>query len=92
MWLAAVRQNGFVLKLHESLKTEAICLAAVKEDGCALQFVPETMKTEHICLLALQRNSEAFKYVPEHLKARVKEEFLKNILPEIQQYKVSVIP
>jgi hypothetical protein len=35
-----------------------------------------------VCLAAMQFNSWAFKYVPEHLKDKMKEKYLKNILPK----------
>jgi hypothetical protein len=91
--LAAVEQNSLSIEfVPDSLKTDNMCFCAVIADGRMLEFVPEAMKTEDICLHAVQKNSGAFKYVPEHLKSRVKEEFLKNILPEIQRYKLVYDP
>jgi hypothetical protein len=48
------------------VQTEAMCLAAVRQDGWLLQYVH--VKTPEICLAAVQRNGNALMYVPEELK------------------------
>ena len=49
-------------------RTQVICLAAVKLNGCALAHVPEQEKTPELCLAAVQQNTYALEYVPVHLK------------------------
>ena len=48
-----------------SLRTEAVCLAAVAKNGLSLEFVPETMRTEAVCSKAIQQNELAQIYVSE---------------------------
>ena len=43
-------------------------MAAVKNSGSALEYVPEAMKTEELCITAVQNASGALQYVPEALK------------------------
>jgi hypothetical protein len=38
-------------------------LAAVQEDGYALQYVAESRQSEAVCLAAVQRNGYALQYV-----------------------------
>ncbi len=51
-----------------SLKTLDACLAAVTEDGRALQFVPEAMKTPDVCAVAVRNDGTALQFVPEKLR------------------------
>ena len=45
-YLAAVRKDGLALANVPSIfKTDDICLAAVKENSAALQYVPTELKT-----------------------------------------------
>ena len=50
------------------ITNEAEALAAVKEDGAALRYVPDELKTAELCLEAVKRNQWAIQYVPEELK------------------------
>ncbi len=52
----------------ESSRTPALCLAAVLEDGLALQFVPEAFRTAEICLEGVRRRGWMLEHVPEDLK------------------------
>jgi tetratricopeptide (TPR) repeat protein len=48
--------------------TAETCLAAVSNDGNALQFVPEGLKTPEICLAAVKLSGMALWCVPENFK------------------------
>ena len=41
---------------------------AVKQDGLALQAVPERLMTEEMCVTAVLRVPEALRWVPDRLK------------------------
>jgi hypothetical protein len=49
------------------ITTTKEALAAVKEDGSALEFVPENFITAELCLAAVQQDRHALNYVPEYL-------------------------
>jgi hypothetical protein len=53
------------------LRSEAVCLAAVKEDGFALRYVPEELKSEELCLAAVRQNGDALQFVPMELRGAV---------------------
>ena len=55
--------EAFIKKLVASKEWEKICLAAVKQDGYALEFVNE--QTAAICLAAVKQDVCALKYVKE---------------------------
>ncbi|MHB9293480.1 hypothetical protein Holit_02604 [Hollandina sp. SP2] len=40
-------------------KTPELCLAAVQNDGGALEYVPEKLKNQELCLTAVQQNYDA---------------------------------
>jgi hypothetical protein len=48
--------------------TAEMCLAAVKQNGEALQYVPEELRTAELCLAAVQDDGMALAYVPEELQ------------------------
>jgi hypothetical protein len=54
----------------EELKTEAVCKAAVTQDGSALMYVPEELKTEAVCKAAVTRNGFALWRVPKTVSPR----------------------
>ena len=57
--LRGVDKHFIPLKfVPETIRTEAICLAAVKENGYSLQYVPEAMKTEALCLAAVEQKEK----------------------------------
>src|SRR3990167_11484085 len=49
---------------------EAVCLAAVRQNGWALQCVPELLCTETVCLEAVRQYGRALEYVPEPLRTK----------------------
>ena len=58
-------------------QTPELCLAAVKENGLALQFVKN--KTAKICLEAVKQNRDAIKYVKDTTIHEFLEYYLKDI-------------
>ena len=60
------KYNPFALQYVDE-QTEAICLAAVKQDGFALRFVKK--QTEAICHAAVKQNGYALCYVHEQTEA-----------------------
>ena len=68
-WLSKIQLSSKAFEvMPESLKTEAICLAAVKTNGLMLKHVPEQFKTAEVCLEAVWNCYYALEYVPETLK------------------------
>ena len=64
LYIEKLKENGMFLKqipIHE--QTEDICLAAVKENGWALEYVHH--QTPEICLEAVKENGWALKFVKE---------------------------
>lgn len=51
VYLEKVKKDGLSLKEIKENQTEAICLAAMKQNGMALQYVEN--QTEAICLIDL---------------------------------------
>jgi len=47
--------------MEEALKT-------VRQNGDALEYVPENLKTAELCRIAVRNCADAFKHVPEHLR------------------------
>ena len=69
------------------MRTPALCLAAIKRAGTALEYAPEAFKTKELCLEAVKgfEGKWAIHYVPEHIRtAEFIEEYLKgpNLLTE----------
>ena len=50
------------------IETEEQALAAVKQDGFALRFVPDSLKTEAVCLEVVKQNGFALGLIPDSLK------------------------
>ena len=44
--------------------SEALCLAAVKQDGLAIESLPKNRVAPEICLAAVKQNARAIEYVP----------------------------
>jgi hypothetical protein len=42
-------------------------MAAVRQEGRALKFVPEEMRTAEICAAAVRQNADALEWVPDGL-------------------------
>jgi len=73
----AVRLDGdllFCIPVQDRIPE--ICLAAVKQDGYAIQYVPKILlQVYDICLAAVKQNSGALRYVPtEHMQQQIKKE------------------
>jgi hypothetical protein len=65
--LDSVQKNGgsIIQRFGEKNLTYSLCLAAVKDDGTALAFVPEKLRTQEIYRAACVNNGLAIKYVPK---------------------------
>jgi hypothetical protein len=64
--------RSWIEDFSKSEEFKNICLEAVKQNGCALKYVPENLKTKELCLEAVKQDGYALKYVPENLKEYVK--------------------
>ena len=42
--------------IHDAPTTPELCLAAVRQNALALEFVPEALKTPELCLEAVKQN------------------------------------
>lgn len=60
----AVKINGLSL-LYVKVKTYERCEFAVKENGDALEFVPNSLIDYNLCVCAVKRNRFALKFVPQ---------------------------
>ena len=56
------------LKVRVEFKTQKDAIEAVKNNGDALQYVPEAMKTIEVVTEAVKKNGGALQYVPEAMK------------------------
>lgn len=54
--------------IPDDMKTPELCLAAVKQDGMALEYVPDHLKTPELCLTAVRKHGLAYLVVPDRLK------------------------
>jgi len=52
------------------MKTEKMCLKAVRSHGAALQYVPDLLKTKEMCMEAVRQNWIAIKYLPERFRTK----------------------
>jgi len=70
IWLYGI--NNRKVKLNEiipvSRRTEQVCLAAVRQNGLALQYIDDEKITREIYLAAVRQNGLALKYVPEKMR------------------------
>ena len=57
-----------LLDVPDELRTEEICLEAVKQNGMVLQFLHIKLKTVEVCLEAVKSSGRALEYVSESLK------------------------
>src|SRR5690606_3430993 len=60
--LLEVKRNGLALR-HVVDQTNEICLEAVTQHACALEFVKESYQTIELCKLAIDKDIAAFKFV-----------------------------
>jgi hypothetical protein len=49
-------------------KTPELRLRAVKDNGRALEYVPDKLKTQELCLTAARNDARALQFVPEAFK------------------------
>ena len=66
--VARTRAGWVLAFVPESLKTEALCLDAVRKYGRALAFVPERLRTPEMCSVAVRQDGMALEFVPEDLR------------------------
>lgn len=59
--MTAIQKNGFYIDQVE--KTPERCLAAVRQNGLALQLIPKDIHSVALCLEAVKQNASAIKYV-----------------------------
>ncbi len=60
--LDLVRQDGLALR-HIKNPSEAVIIAAVQQNGLALQFVPAEKQTYQVCAFAVVQNGRALQHV-----------------------------
>ena len=53
--------------IHEKLITQEICELAVKQNGMALEFIPEQYITRKLCQLAIEQNGNAINLIPNDM-------------------------
>jgi hypothetical protein len=72
-WLHKVREARIALKhVPKSMRTEAVCLAAVHQDGWDLKDVPRALQTELMCRAAVRQNAYVIDIVPKKMKSKVR--------------------
>lgn len=59
--ITAIQKNGLYIEQVE--KTPERCLAAVRQNGLALQLIPKDLHSVALCLEAVKQNASAIKYV-----------------------------
>jgi hypothetical protein len=70
-WIEKVKRGLPLKDVPEAKMSEAVCLAAVQQNGNALRYVPYDRMSDALCLAAVQQNGNALKYVPEQDKSTV---------------------
>jgi Domain of unknown function (DUF4116) len=73
----AVEQNVWVFyyvpeehRDEELYRYSNLCIhQVIKQDGCALDYLPGHLRTPELCRLAVEQNGLALKHVPRHLKS-----------------------
>ena len=63
MW-PAWRVRSRLQDMPAEERTPEACLEAVREDGWALEFVPQTLRTPDLCLEAVKSDGDALRFVP----------------------------
>jgi len=72
-WRQKVRKGEVALKdVPESMRTEAVCIAAVRQDGWDLGDVPQELQTERICRAAVRQNAYVIDIVPASIKPKIR--------------------
>lgn len=67
-YLTKMEHGSSLESVPEELRTQLLCLVAVKKLGTELQFVPEDKKTAEICREAFAQNIAAYRYIPDKFK------------------------
>ena len=49
------------------MRTSELCLAAVRQNGMALEYVSEEMRIPEICLNAYRMNQSCIRFIPEKI-------------------------
>ena len=57
-----------IKKFARKSLTYDLCMAAVKDNGSALEYVPEEFLTPELCLAAVERSGFALRFVPAEMK------------------------
>ncbi len=65
---AAAMQPTWLRELKRTMLAPERFLAAVRDKGEMLKYIPETLRTEELCLAAVQQDGRMLAYVPETLK------------------------
>ena len=58
-----------------AITTVEEALAAVRQNGNALEKVPENLRTQEVCLEAVMKDGYALQYVPEKLREEVRRRY-----------------
>lgn len=70
--MIACKSDGLVLQQVRALSPRLVdldlCMAAVKSNGNALQFMKKQFRTREVCYAAVRRTPEAYRFVPRNLK------------------------
>jgi hypothetical protein len=64
IYMKKVKENGHELR-YLPYQTYELCLAAVEENGTALQYVDDEYKTNDLLMAAVKSSCQALKYIPE---------------------------
>lgn len=65
--IMAIQKEGgrHLQRFSPENRTYPVCLAAVTNDGSALEFVPEELRTKEMCIAACKSDGIAIRFVPE---------------------------
>jgi hypothetical protein len=55
------------------ITTEAEALAAVRQDGYALDFVQEELRTAEVCLEAVKNTRSTLQFLPKELRKEIED-------------------
>lgn len=64
----AAKQPTWLRELKRTMLAPERFLAAVREKGEMLKYIPEALRTEDLCLAAVQQDGRMLEHVPEALK------------------------
>ena len=90
--LQAVAHDGLeIICLSEAEKTPAVCMAAVQQNGEALEYVPYTLVTPEMCAAAVRQTTDANVFVPSELRPAVLDILLEGIEPRSREALLIVV-